>query len=371
MRPVRLGRGTAPLELELAVAMPTPTLAVGAYGKLTVALAWGHRAIVSPHLGDLATPAGRSAWTTVVADLQALYGVRARCIAHDAHPGYPTARWARSQGLATVAVWHHHAHASALAGEFSDDAPLLCFTWDGVGLGTDGTLWGGEALLGRPGHWQRVASLRPFRLPGGERAARQPWRSALALCWTASVPWPDGARWATPLLQRAFDRGLNAPLTSSAGRLFDGAAALLGCVTESGYEGEAGMHLEALCTATASPVAMPLVGDERGLLTSDWSTLLPALLDPHASTATRAALFHSSLAAAACAQAVAVRRVSGIARVGLTGGVFQNRVLCEELTARLATEGFDVVLPARLPMNDAAISFGQLVESAARSSRPD
>ncbi len=169
-RPLRLGRGTAPLELGLSLRIPVPTLAVGAYSKTTVSLGWGDRAVVSPHIGDLGSPRGHAVFAAIAHDLQELYDVRAECIVHDAHPGFPNTRWARESGLPTQAVWHHFAHAAAVAGEHPSDAPLLCFTWDGVGLGPDNTLWGGEALLGRPGAWQRVASFRPFRLPGGERA---------------------------------------------------------------------------------------------------------------------------------------------------------------------------------------------------------
>jgi hydrogenase maturation protein HypF len=174
VRPLRLGRGNAPLELRLARPVRVPTLAVGAYLKTTVALAWEDRAVVSPHIGELQSPRGREVFAQVARDLQQLYGQRAEVIAHDAHPGFPSTRWALDSGLPSQQVWHHHAHAAAVAGEFPSDAPLLCFTWDGVGLGPDHTLWGGEGLLGRPGAWSRVASFRPFRLPGGERAARQP-----------------------------------------------------------------------------------------------------------------------------------------------------------------------------------------------------
>ena len=192
VRPLRPGRGTAPLEFHLPVRVRTPTLAVGAYSKSTVALAWDDRAVVSPHIGELASPRARQVFAQVAHDLQQLYGVRAARIAHDAHPGFPNTRWAHESGLPTHAVWHHHAHAAAVAGEYPGEAPLLCFTWDGVGLGADRTLWGGEALLGRPGAWTRVASLRPFRLPGGERAAREPWRTALGVCWESGLSWPRG-----------------------------------------------------------------------------------------------------------------------------------------------------------------------------------
>ncbi len=365
VRPVRLGRGTAPLELTLPGRMPVPTLAVGAYLKNTVALAWDDRAVVSPHIGDLESPRGRAVFAQVAHDLQQLYGVRAECIAHDAHPDFPNTRWARESGLPTQAVWHHHAHAAAVAGEYACAQPLLCFTWDGVGLGADGTLWGGEALLGQPGAWQRVASFRPFRLPGGERAAREPWRSALALCWECAHDWPQGTDLGGPLLHQAFDADLNAPPTTAVGRLFDAAAALLGVCRHMSYEGEAPMRLEALCEADAAPISLPLARDALGIWRSDWAPLVPAMLDERCPAEARAAVFHSTLAQTLCEQALAVREETGVNSVGLTGGVFQNRILSEQVQRRLTAAGFDVLLPKQLPVNDAAISYGQLIEASA------
>ena len=364
-RPLRLGRGTAPLELSLPLPVEVPTLAVGAYMKTTVALAWGERAVVSPHIGDLASPRGREVFAQVTHDLQQLYGVRAERIMHDAHPGFPNTRWARESGLPTQAVWHHCAHAAAVAGEYPSDAQLLCFTWDGVGLGPDNTLWGGEALLGRPREWRRVASFRPFRLPGGERAAREPWRSALALCWECGQSWTDGDHLGAPLLRQAFDGGVNAPSTTAVGRLFDAAAALLGLCLQTSYEGEAPMRLEALCEDIVPPVLLPLARDAMGIWRSDWAPLVPAMLDARRAPAVRAAMFHSSLAQALCEQARAVREQTGVARVGLSGGVFQNRVLTEQVHALLTAASFEVLIPERLPVNDAAISYGQLIEAAA------
>jgi hydrogenase maturation protein HypF len=373
LRPLRQGRGTAPSEFTLRERAPVPTLAVGAYSKTTVALAWGDRAVVSPHIGTLASPRGRQVFAQVAHDLQQLYGVRAERIVHDAHPDFPNRRWARESGLPTHAVWHHCAHAAAVAGEYPSDASLLCFAWDGVGLGADGTLWGGEALLGRPGAWKRVASWRPFRLPGGEQAARQPWRTALALCWESGRLWPEGESRSDPKLRAAWSSGLNAPTTTSVGRLFDAAAALVGVCPQASYDGQAPMCLEALCNAVAAAtaVALPLARDASGIWRSDWAALLPALLDREIDPAARAALFHATLAQALCGQALAVRRLSGVSRVGLSGGVFQNRVLTEQVHTLLTAAGFEVLIPQRLPVNDAAISFGQLIESiAAQSSTP-
>ncbi len=364
-RPVRLGRGTAPLELELPASVAVPTLAVGAYLKNTVALAWGHRAVVSPHIGELGSPRSREIFTQVVDDLQQLYGVRAERVVHDAHPDFPNSRWARASGLPTLAVWHHHAHAAALAAEYPSAQPLLCFTWDGVGLGEDRTLWGGEAFLGEPGRWQRVASFRPFRLPGGERAAREPWRAALALCWETGCTWPAGAALAEGLLRQAFDAGVNAPLTTAVGRLFDAAAALAGVRLNTSYEAEAPMCLEALGAADEPPLPLPLTRDASGIWRCDWAPLVPAMLDTTRPAAARAGVLHASLVGALCEQACAVRRQTGVARVGLAGGVFQNRWLTERVHERLTASGFEVLLPVQLPANDAAISFGQLIEAAA------
>ena len=369
-RPVRLGRGTAPLELSLRIPIQVPTLATGAYMKNTVALAWDDRAVVSPHIGDLGSPRGRAVFAQVAHDLQALYGVRAERIAHDAHPGFPNTRWARELGLPTQAVWHHHAHAAAVAGEYGCEGPLLCFTWDGVGLGADGTLWGGEALLGQPGAWRRAATFRPFKLPGGERAAREPWRTALALCWECGHAAPASADRGGPLVRQAFEAGLNAPPTTAVGRLFDAAAALLGLCPTVSYEGEAPMRLEALCGEDAPPLALPLTRDAMGIWRSDWAPLLPALLDTRRTAAFRAGVFHSSLAQALCDQALAVRESTGVGLVGLAGGVFQNRILTEHVQRLLNAAGFEVLIPERLPVNDAAISYGQLIEAIATQATP-
>jgi hydrogenase maturation protein HypF len=365
VRPLRLGRGTAPVELPVAAPFKIPAVAVGAHSKGTIALGWAQRAIVSPHLGEYGTPRGRSLLERTVAELQSLYGVRALRVVHDAHPACAATRWAAQCGLPAIGVWHHHAHASAVAGECASDAPLLCFTWDGVGLGPDGTLWGGEALFGSPGCWQRMASFRPFRQPGGERAAREPWRSALALCWETGSAWAEGERRGGSLLRRAADIGLNAPSTTAVGRLFDAAAALAGICAETSYEGEAAMRLEALCTVPEAPVVLPLCRDTAGLWRSDWAPLVPLMLDDRRPASVRAGQFHASLARALLDQALAIRVDTGVQRVALGGGVFQNRHLTETAMGLLAAHGFDVHLPRLLPLNDAAISFGQLIEADA------
>jgi hydrogenase maturation protein HypF len=205
-------------------------------------------------------------------------------------------------------------------------------------------------------------------LPGGERTARQPWRTALALCWESGIDWAEGADLADLLLRQAFERELNAPTTSAVGRLFDAAAALLGICRQATYEGEAPMRLEALSGGIpVAPVPLPLARDAAGVWRSDWEPLLGLLLNAQCPLALRAATFHASLAQALCAQALQLRNDCGVTRVGLTGGVFQNQVLSEQASARLRAAGFEVLMPRQLPVNDAAISYGQLVEAAASS----
>jgi len=364
VRPLRMGRGTAPIELELSSPIDVPTLAVGAYQKSTVALAYGYRAIVSPHLGDQSSPRGRAIFAQTILDLQRLYGICAERVLHDAHPHFPSSRWALDGNLPTTAIWHHHAHASAVVGEYRWESPLLCFTWDGMGLGPDHTLWGGEALLGRPGEWRRVASFRPFKLPGGERAAREPWRTALSLCWQSGVAWITGIARGGILLQQALDHDLNSPITTSVGRLFDAAAALSDVCMDSSFEGEAPLRLEALCQSREAPIALPLLRDELGIWRSDWTPLLALMLDKDLTQSFQAAQFHSSIAHALLVQALAVREQARVNCVGLAGGVFQNRVLTEHVMALLEAAGFDVLVPKALPLNDAAISFGQLIEGS-------
>ncbi|MFA5080952.1 MAG: carbamoyltransferase HypF [Hydrogenophilaceae bacterium] len=367
-RPIRLGRGVAPLELDLAEPVPEPLLALGSHMKNAICLAWGRRAVISPHIGELGAPRSLETLARVAEDLQRLYRVRVARLVLDRHPGYGYRQWARDSGLPTAEVWHHQAHASALAWEFPGVKDWIVFAWDGVGLGEDGTIWGGEAFTGAPGRWRRAASLRSFRLPGGDKAGRQPWRSAAALLWEAGQP----AVFAPDLLKQAWERGLNSPASSAAGRLFDAAAALIGVCSQASFEGEGPMRLEALAArqvqmanAEAAP-ALPLARDGAGVWRADWAPLLAMLSDESLSQGERAWLFHRAMADGLVDQAVRLREETGLADVGLTGGVFQNRLLTELALAGLTAAGFHVHLAERIPVNDAGVSFGQIIEYQAQ-----
>ena len=366
MRPLRIGRGCAPRELELPWRQRQPVLAVGGHMKGTVALSWENRVVVSPHIGEMDSPRSLAVFEQVATDLQSLYGVQVERIVCDAHPGYTTHRWAKSQkSLPVETVWHHRAHASALAAELPVSGRWLIFTWDGVGIGEDGTLWGGEAFLGKPGAWRRVCSMRPFHLPGGERAGREPWRSAAALHWECDRTWLDCPD-RDGLARNAWLRQLNCPVTSAVGRLFDAAAALICKVSHVTYEAQGPMYLESLCRERGEQLNLPLNKDEDGICRTDWEPLLTMMTDGRHSTAWRAEAFHSSVALALLEQACRIREEERIDQVGLCGGVFQNRILTEQVVALLEAEKFQVHLSSELPCNDAALSFGQAAELAAR-----
>ncbi len=367
-RPLRHGRGSAPLELTLATPLDRPVIATGGHMKNTVALAWDNRVVISPHIGDLENTRSRAVFEQTLNDLQSLYQVTATTVICDAHPGYASTHWAEHCGLPVHRVFHHHAHAATAFDCSKTNRPQLVFTWDGTGYGEDGTLWGGEALLGTPGNWQRVASLRPFFLPGGERAGREPWRSAAALCWQAGLDWPaqpaNGA-----LLHQAWQRRLNSPQSSAAGRLFDAAAALTGLCTEASYEGQGPMLLEAIADGNADAISLPLTTDDSGLLISDWAPLLPVLLDSSRDIAARAGCLHASLADTLLLQAQTIRKTHGVSHVGLSGGVFQNRLLTGQAISLLGGDGFSVYMADKIPANDAGISYGQVLEFAFSGSR--
>jgi hydrogenase maturation protein HypF len=358
-RPLRLGRGSAPLELELRAPLAEPVLALGSHMKNTLCLAWGTRAVVSPHVGELGAPRSVDTLVQLAADLQHLYQVQATRLVVDRHPGYGYRRYARDRVLPLTEVWHHHAHASALAWEFPGVEDWIVFAWDGVGLGEDLSLWGGEAFTGAPGRWRRAASFRPFRLPGGDRAGREPWRAAAALLWETGA----GAPFAPSPLHQAWSARLNSPATSAVGRLFDAAASLCGICTHASFEGEAPMRLEAAVTTTGDALPLPLAQDALGVWRTDWEPLLPMLGDETRPLGERAACFHASLARALVEQAKRLREVHGTCAVGLTGGVFQNRVLAEAAIRMLRDAGFEPHLPQRLPLNDAGLSFGQIIEA--------
>jgi hydrogenase maturation protein HypF len=366
---LRRARGFAPLPFKLPASVP-PSLAVGAHLKNSVAVAVADQAFVSQHIGDLETEKAYRAFLNISADLSDLYGCRPQKLACDLHPDYLSTRYADAAGLPTVAVQHHYAHVLACMAENQIQAPVLGIAWDGSGYGPDHSVWGGEFLRVDTSGYQRVAHLRPFNLPGGDLAVRQPRRSAMGLLYSM---WGDDAfadhglpplaafeKKALPLLHRALKRQLNAPQTTSAGRLFDAVAALVGLRQESRFEGQAAMQLEFSVDARHHE-AYPMDLDTDGVL--DWRPMIEALiadLSRQTSTGHIAARFHNGLAKGC----LAVAKWQGLERVALSGGCFQNKYLVEQTISRLREAGFSPFWHQRLPPNDGGIALGQLVELA-------
>ncbi|MCV6638716.1 carbamoyltransferase HypF [Candidatus Albibeggiatoa sp. nov. NOAA] len=370
-RPIRLGRGLTPFEFELPFTMSQPTLAVGAHLKNTIALAWDDRVVMSPHIGDLATPRSLDVFQQTVDDLQKLYSVKAKKIICDSHPDYASSRWAREIGLPIKTVLHHHAHASALTGEFYGKKRWLIFAWDGVGIGENQELWGGETLYGETGNWQRVGHLRPFPLIGGDKVVREIWRSALGLGFALGLDDEHlfkmvnlfASKTELAFLRQAWEKNINCLQTTAIGRLFDAVVALIGLMEAASFEGQAGMWLEALCEDDEEFIALPVKHNKQGLWEMDWSPLLNYLLDEHISIARKATCFHNSLAHGLLSQIHRVSAERRIEQVGLCGGVFQNRYLTEKVMSLLEQQGIEVCFPQKLPCNDASISFGQIMEA--------
>lgn len=373
---LRRARGLAPNPV-VHGGLPDGILAFGAHLKATVALTVGGNLVASQHLGDLETGPARDAYRQALDDVARLHEARPRLAVRDAHPDYASSRAAEEAGVPVVAVQHHVAHVAACMAEHGLAPPVLGVAWDGTGYGPDGTVWGGEFIRITEAGWQRVAHLRPFRLPGGEAAAREPRRSALGLL--AEV-YGRGAFGMTRLaavaafapterevLRNALARGLNAPWTTSAGRLFDGFAALCGLVQRASYEGEAASALEwaAEGSRTGRSYDMPVVERGTAPLVVDWGPAVVAALADRADGMPPAAVseaLHNGLARAIVAVAVRLEAQ----RIVLTGGCFQNRCLTEATVAGLRTASRQVFWHGRVPPNDGGIAVGQAAWAAWR-----
>jgi len=351
---VRRARGYAPLPVRLDRDLP-PVLAVGGHLKNTVAIALGRQVILSQHVGDLDTLEARRAFERAIEDLCRLYRFRPQLVACDMHPDYASTQWAWRSGLPVIAVQHHQAHAVACAAENEVREPYLGVAWDGTGYGLDSTIWGGEFFLAERGRLERIAHLRPFRLPGGEVAVREGWRVAASLRFETfgreAVP--------EPALRRMLEAGVNSPWSTSVGRLFDAVAAMAGVARENRFEGQAAMMLERAIGGLTSEEAYPLPG-------GDWRPLIEAVArdlergEPAACIAVR---FHNALAN----WIVEVAGQAGVRDVCLSGGVFQNGYLVERTAALLEGRGFRVWTHQRVPPNDGGIALGQAVLAAERS----
>lgn len=360
---IRRARGYTPRAIRLARAGPS-VLALGGFLKNTVCLTRGDEAFVSQHVGDLDNAATCEALDETVERLMALLQIRPEVVAHDLHPDFYgtafAADLAQRHGLPRVAVQHHHAHVAAVAAEHRVVAPVIGLALDGVGLGSDGHAWGGELLRVDGARFERLGHLRALRLPGGDRAAREPWRMAAAALHAMGRGDEIARRFPraeAATLARMLASGVNAPETSSCGRWFDAAAGLLGVREFAAFEGQAAMLLEGCAERYPETAALPdgfVIED--GVL--DLRPLLAWIAD-QSDVARAAACFHATLAAGLAQWASQAARAGGIRRVALAGGCFLNRILATRVRAHLEGQGLDVLEAQAVPPNDGGLSLGQ------------
>lgn len=361
-----------------AIALPPgfhdvpPILCLGADLKNTFCLVRSEQAVVSQHLGDLSDDGIQAQWREALRLIQSIYDFTPERIVCDAHPGYVSSQWASEMCLPTETVLHHHAHAAACLAEHGwplDGGEVIALTVDGIGMGENGALWGGECLRVNYRECEHLGGLPAVALPGGDLAAKQPWRNLLAQCLRFVPDWQDYPETAGlqqqnwNVLARAIERGVNAPLASSCGRLFDAVAAALRCAPASlSYEGEAACALEALasqCANVEHSVTMPLNGAQL-----DVAVFWRQWLNWQAAPAQRAWAFHDALA---CGFATLMRQQAtarGITTLVFSGGVIHNRLLRARLAFYLSD--FNLLFPQRLPAGDGGLSLGQGGIAAAR-----
>jgi hydrogenase maturation protein HypF len=377
---IRRSRGYVPEPLTVAAGFPRPVLACGAELKNTFCLAKGSHAFVSQHIGDLENAETLASFTEGIAQFRALFDIEPRVVAYDLHPEYLSTKYALGlDGVEHTGVQHHHAHIASCLADNGQAGPVIGVAFDGTGYGTDGTLWGGEFLAADLAGFERAGHLAPVPLPGGAAAIRQPWRMAAAYLSVAcpaeqifdlDVSRRNGSRW--PAVAAMAAKGINSPLTSSAGRLFDAVAALVGVRDEVNYEGQAAVELEQM----ASPGE---TGGYDAAMTAGWPFLIEGAGLVRAATddlragvppAVISARFHNGIAALIEAGCVRAAERFGLRTVALSGGVFQNLIVTHGAVARLEARGFRVLVHSRVPCNDGGISLGQAVVAAARHRGP-
>jgi hydrogenase maturation protein HypF len=373
---VRRSRGYVPEPIRLHVPFPRPVLGCGAELKNTFSLGKDHHAFVSHHIGDLENYETFRSFTEGIAHFRRLFDVTPQVVAHDMHPEYLSTKYAMEcEDVELVAVQHHHAHIASCLADNGEDGPVIGVAFDGLGYGTDGTIWGGEFLVADLAGFERAGHLAPVPLPGAAAAIKQPWR--MAACYLDAA-YPDGPPGDLDVVRRNASRwgdvltvarsGINSPLTSSAGRLFDAAASVLGVRDAINYEGQAAVELEQLADP-AEVAGYPARIDEGDQLRVIGADLIQAMTEDIRDgivAAVIAARFHNGVAGAIARTCAIVRERTGNGVVALSGGVFQNLLLLDRTVSRLEACGFRVLVHARVPPNDGGISLGQVAVAAAR-----
>ena len=378
LRLMRRSRGFVPQPLPLKKTYPS-VLALGGELKTAHCILKGNFAFISPHIGDMETPLARDFFSESLALLKRITESEPAIIACDLHPAYYSTKAARKlPSEKVIRIQHHHAHIVSCMAENQLEGNIIGLAMDGTGYGPDGTAWGGEFLIASETGFQRFGHLQYLLLPGGEKAVREPWRIAASLLKTAHGPsWRETAQnlnvCSDParldLLNKVIDGKIHSPLSCGLGRLFDGVAALMGLRRTVSFEGQAAMELEALATGTnAPPYPFHILRNQNEPYRVDTAFMIRAIvtdLRGGRSKAHIAASFHSTLIEIFAAMASRMRRETGLTRVALSGGCFQNKILLEGSIDKLQNDGFDVYSHSRVPSNDGGISLGQAVIAAA------
>ena len=374
---LRRARGFVPLAIRLPDPAGGPILACGGELKSVFALVRGADAFLSPHLGDLGDARAWRLYMDTLGHVRRLLDIEPRVVAHDLHPGYRTTAWAATlEGVERLGVQHHHAHIASCLADNNVDDRMIGIAWDGTGYGPDGTVWGGEFLVADLDGFDRVGQLEGVRMPGGDAAVREPWRMAATMLLAAFgedmdrldldvVRRLDRAGWR--VLRAACERGVNAPLTSSAGRLFDAIASILGVRDVVSFEGQAAMELEALAGPNAERVYPARIDDVDGRLVVRTTDVVRGVADDVLAGATPtiiSARFHVTLADVIARVATRVRERTGLTRAALSGGVFQNVRLLETTIDALEACGFEVLRHRQVPPNDGGLALGQAAVAA-------
>jgi hydrogenase maturation protein HypF len=371
--PIRRSRGYAPYPVPISFDGPS-VLAVGGELKATACLTAGSHAFMSQHIGDMENLETFEMFERVTEHLLEIFKTQPEVMACDMHPGYLSARWAREHrvDLPLVEVQHHHAHVASLLAEHGHNGPVIGFSFDGTGYGTDGTIWGGEVLLADLREFERVGHLAPSVLAGGDAAVRHPRRQALTRLAEAGVAWdgdlppvkesPEDER---RILARQLQRRINTVETTSMGRLFDAVSSLCGVCHVAEYEGQAAIELESMAGDAEGFYPLPTVG---GVWDTD--VLVRAVVADvrrGADPGSVSARFHRSVANAMRRAALDLSARHGLRTVGLSGGVFQNVTLTRMAVSALTQEGFEVLTHRRVPPNDGGLALGQAAVAASRS----
>jgi hydrogenase maturation protein HypF len=367
----RRSRGYVPEPISTGAAFGEHVLACGAELKNTFCLAKDRRAFVSHHIGDLENYETLRSFAEGIEHFQRLFDIRPRIVAHDLHPEYLSTKYALERtGVELVGVQHHHAHIAACLADNREAGPVLGVAFDGLGYGSDGTLWGGEFLLADFTGFRRLAHFRPVPMPGGTAAIKQPWRMAVAYLDAAfgdelPVHFRSGLE-CTTIVSMAR-RGVNAPLTSSVGRLFDAVAAILGVRDRVNYEGQAAIELEQLADPAELGRYDPSATGTDPLVIAGTDLVAFVVEDLGAGTPAPviAARFHNGLAEVIARTCGALRDMTAVGTVALSGGVFQNLLLLHRTVDALQARGFRVLTHSRVPTNDGGVSLGQAVVAAA------